>query len=295
MVTSRSGVEVGEEVKKFFESSYVHQHGWGWAEFAGGGISSFRETKPAHESKYLRDMLAAPLVVRDAFFHVRYATVGAVEFLNTHPLFARDDSGRRWAIVHNGTIFNGDLTDRFFHEQDGDSDTERLLLYIVGLVNQAAARAGAPLGSGERFRVVDGALRDVAKGNKLNVIISDSEMFYVHGNSPHGAKLLGAYGADDYIYELALGAGGQVLGSGAGSGGRADSKGAGGGTAGSGEVATRIFSTVPLDGRAWRPIRMNTVFAYKGGRLMFQGEPHGYGYVESEDDMKRLYQGFSGL
>jgi hypothetical protein len=40
---------------------------------------------------------------------------------------------------------------------------------------------------------------------------------------------------------------------------------------------------------------MNTVFAYKGGRLVFQGEPHGYGYTESEDDMKRLYQGFSGL
>jgi glutamine amidotransferase len=269
MVTAAQAVRIDEEAKRFFEASRVHRHGWGWAEFSHGRIRSRRETQPAHDSAYLRELLGAPLETKSALFHVRYATVGAIGLANTHPVFAMDVCGRQWAAIHNGTIFDGERTDRFFHAQNGDSDTERLLLYIVERINEATMNSRLPLDEKQRFRVVDRALRAVAPGNKLNVVLGDSELFYVHGNSRHGARLLGDYGRDDYLYELDL----------------SEERGA----------PARVFSTVPLDGRDWHPVPLNTVRAYKDGELLFAGEPHGHEYTETEDDMKRLYQGFAEL
>jgi glutamine amidotransferase len=269
MATAAGPIRIDKEARVFFEASHVHRHGWGWAEFSHGRIRTRRETHPAHDSAYLKELLASPLETRGALFHVRYATVGAVELANTHPVFAMDVYGRQWAAIHNGTIFSGEKTDRFFHAQNGDSDTERLLLYIVERINEAALNSRLPLDEKQRFRVIDKALRAVAPGNKLNVIISDSEIFYVHGNSRHGARLLGDYGRDDYIYELDL-------------------------TEEQGSPA-RVFSTVPLDSRDWHPVPLNTVRAYKDGELLFAGERHDHEYTETEDDMKRLYQGFAEL
>jgi glutamine amidotransferase len=195
-----------------------------------------REAAPAYESEFAKKLLAPPLPLQNAVFHIRYATVGAVGHENTHPLTAIDLTGRQWTIIHNGTVFNFDKLDKYFYRQNGTTDTERLLLYLVERVNRKSADSHRPLTDEERFRVVDEVLRAVAEGNKLKVALYDSEVMYVHANSRTGSRVLGESGKNDFLYELEVG-------------------------------DARFFSTAPLDARAWAPVRLNTLLAYKDGGI----------------------------
>jgi glutamine amidotransferase len=263
-ISANRRIGINDEVASFISRSDVHKHGWGYVDFTGHHVYAKRETLPAFASDFLKEKLASPFEVSHALFHIRYATVGAIDIHNTHPLTALDIDGRQWAIIHNGTIFNGDKLDRFFHTQTGDTDSERLLLGLIERVNSKIKDSRVPLSDAERFKLVNKTITEAAAGNKLNVIISDSEILYAHGNSPHGSRLLGADAENDYIYTLT--SDGSVM-----------------------------LSTIPLDGRDWYPIPINTVFAYKDGEILLKGEPHSYEYIETEADIHDLYQGFASL
>lgn len=257
-------VNLKRELKDFFRGSFVHKHGWGYADFGGRRVYVKRETTPAYVSEAARKLANEGEPFQNAFFHLRYATIGAVEYENSHPLTAMDVMGRSWTIIHNGTIFDGAKTDPYFYKQFGGTDTERLLLYIIDLINERSLAARVPLTEKERFEVVDKAFREVAPGNKLNVILSDSEVFYVHGNSRSGSRILGEYGKNDFLYRSTT-------------------------------DGVALFCTVPLDPQGWEPIPINTVLAYKDGKQIYGGKPHGYEYIESDDDIKYLYLGVSAL
>ncbi|MDR0852134.1 MAG: class II glutamine amidotransferase [Clostridiales Family XIII bacterium] len=257
-------ININEELSTFVSHSVLHKHGWGYADFSEHRVHMMRETNPAFSSTYLKEKLSKPFDVKNGLFHLRYATIGAVDIGNTHPLTALDLEGRQWSIIHNGTIFNGDNLDRFFNVQTGDTDTERLLLYIIERMNSGIKNDREPLNEMRRFKILNKALTEIAPGNKLNVILSDSEVLYVHANSLHGSRLLGEEAWNDYLYLLDLG-------------------------------SALLFCTVPLDDRSWTPIPLNTVLAYKDGKLLYEGKPHDYIYLESEADINGLYREFSLL
>lgn len=94
----------------------------------------------------------------------------------------KDDSGRRWTQVHNGTIFDYRPLEKFTQYQSGDTDSERILLYLVQEINQAQALRRKPLSGEERFWLLDDILVSMSKGNKLNLLIYDGEYMYVHTN-----------------------------------------------------------------------------------------------------------------
>ncbi len=56
-----------------------------------------------------------------------------------------------------------------------------------------------------------------------------------------------------------------------------------------------VFSTVPLDGGEWKPLPVNTLLAYKGGKLVKRGTDHGFTYVEDPEKMKMLFLDYSRL
>jgi glutamine amidotransferase len=263
-VSADRKIVINMELASFIARSNVHKHGWGYIDFTGHHVTGKRETIPAFASSFLQEKLAWPFEVSQALFHIRYATVGAVDIHNTHPLTALDIDGRQWAIIHNGTIFNGDKLNRFFHSQTGDTDTERLLLGLIERVNSKIKDSRITLTDEERFKLVNKTLTEAAQGNKLNVIISDSDLIYVHGNSPHGSRLLGPEAENDYLYTLH-------------------------------PEGAALFATVPLDDRDWKPVKINTVFAYKDGAVLFEGPQHDYEYIETEADIHDLYQGFANL
>jgi glutamine amidotransferase len=117
-----------------------------------------------------------------AFAHIRYATIGQVEYKNCHPYTIRDKSGRQWTLIHNGTIFEYEPLNPYVHIQNGNTDSERILLYVVDQVNKAERRVQRKLDRDERFYLLDSLVTKISKGNKLNLMMYDGEVFYVHTN-----------------------------------------------------------------------------------------------------------------
>lgn len=248
---NKSGVR-NEYLKEFYSHSNKHPHGWGLALLEGNEASIEKEPAQASKSYYLKERLASNIDCRTILAHIRYATIGNVEYSNCHPYTVKDASGRRWTQVHNGTIFDYHPLEKFVKYQSGDTDSERILLYVIEQMDHACKLRKKPLSGEERFWLLDDILVSMSKGNKQNLLIYDGEYMYVHTNY-----------ADSLYYKEIDGG--------------------------------RIFATVPLDKEEWRPVPFTRLLAYKDGKLAFEGTNHGNEYVDSEENMKYLYQIFSNL
>jgi glutamine amidotransferase len=180
--SSEKGFVINEYLKTFFQHSVEHPHGWGLACLNGGEAFIEKEPMQASESRYLKNRLTSPVQSPTVFGHIRYATVGNVEYPNCHPYTGKDKQGRRWTMVHNGTIFDYSQLDRYFKLQEGDTDSERILMYIIDKINEKSQELGRGLTPEERFTLVDAIVSDMAKGNKLNLLLYDEEYTYVHTN-----------------------------------------------------------------------------------------------------------------
>ena len=124
-----------------------------------------------------REISAANLLA-----HIRKATIGRIEYANCHPFIWDDGSGRTWTLIHNGTIFNGTMLSKYVDKQEGTTDSERLLLYIVDAMSRAYGETGEEPDFAERFSILDSIFTDLSEGNKLIVLLYDGEYMYVHTN-----------------------------------------------------------------------------------------------------------------
>lgn len=181
-ISSKSNYRINEYLKVFFNHSNEHPHGWGMACLDNNEAVIEKEPIQASKSHYLKKRLTVPIEVKNAFAHIRYATIGNVEYKNCHPYSIKDITGRRWTLVHNGTIFDFPPLHKYVRIQNGDTDSERILLYFVDRINEAIMEAGRMLDAKERFQVLDSIIVEMSKGNKLNLMLYDGELFYVHTN-----------------------------------------------------------------------------------------------------------------
>ena len=171
-----------EYLRAFFAHSPDHPHGWGLAVIDRDGAVIEKESLEASKSNYLRERLSAPIEAKLLLAHIRYATVGHVEYKNCHPFTGRDELGRRWTLTHNGTIFDYPPLSKYFSVQSGETDSERILLYLLDEINKAQRERGRALRFPERFALLDRIVSDMAKGNKLNLMLSDGRDLYIHTN-----------------------------------------------------------------------------------------------------------------
>lgn len=181
-VSAREKLPVNELLREFFSHSVAHPNGWGMAVFYGNSASVEKEPVPAYKSAYLKSRLQHPLAVYHMIAHIRLATVGALEFENCHPFVRRDNCGRTWTLAHNGTIFDAPALSPYVHTQEGSTDSERILYYVVDAIDDAQRQAGRPLDADERFGLLDRIVCQLAPHNKLNLLLYDSEQMYVHTN-----------------------------------------------------------------------------------------------------------------
>ena len=84
-------------------------------------------------------------------------------------------------MVHNGTIFEFDPLSKFYQFQTGNTDSERILYYIIEQINKKE-ESGTKLTFRERFELLDSIFIELSKGNKVNVLLYDGEYLYVHTN-----------------------------------------------------------------------------------------------------------------
>ena len=66
--------------------------------------------------------------------------------------------------------------------QFGSTDSERVLLRLVDIVNERQIRHGRALDWKERFAALDDLIGELAGGNKLNLLVYDGEILYAHTN-----------------------------------------------------------------------------------------------------------------
>ena len=170
-------------LREFFSHAERHPHGWGLARFADGKQALVdKEPFKATASEHLRHLLGDGVEERTLLAHIRFATVGNLEYSNCHPFSATDNSGRTWTLVHNGTIFGGETLNEYIGIQYGETDSERVLLHLVSRIDHEQIRRRRHLSEEERFDVLSSEIAALAKGNKLNLLIYDGEVMYAHSN-----------------------------------------------------------------------------------------------------------------
>ncbi len=239
-----------EYLRKFYQNSDKHPHGWGLACGGKYGFNIEKESVNASKSSYLNERLKSTVDNEIVMAHIRYATIGNVEHDNCHPFFGYDSSGRQWVLIHNGTIFEYLPLSIYSKLQTGDTDSERILMHFIEEIDKQQTEQ--KLKFDERFKLLDRIIYSMAKGNKLNLIFSDGKYLYVHTN------------CKDTLYSKSTEQG-------------------------------VIFSTVPLDNEKWEPVKMCTLLAYRSGKLVNKGVTHSGVFTESPENMRLLYQIFSGL
>ena len=181
-ITANRKIKINNLLKRFFEHSIEHRNGWGLAMLDDNSISIEKEPVKASDSLYLKNRLTGRLETARCMAHIRRATVGEVSFSNTHPFTKRDESGRAWVLVHNGTIFESPILSAYQYKQHGTTDSERILLYLVDHINKHYFNEMNTFDANDRIRIVDQLIKRIAPENKVNLLIYDGDYFYVHKN-----------------------------------------------------------------------------------------------------------------
>lgn len=183
-VNSTEAIYCNDLLREFFGHGVDNPHGWGMAFFYDNdnAVSLEKEPVSSVKSVYLKNRLTEEIMADKLIAHIRKASKGGVEYKNSHPFIRRDDTNRAWTLAHNGTIFESPELDPYLSRQKGQTDSERILYYLVDRINAAHRAAGRELTEKERFSVVDEVVHTVTPENKVNLLIYDGDLFYVHTN-----------------------------------------------------------------------------------------------------------------
>ena len=251
-------VVVNDYLTEFFDHSHIHRDGWGisWRrdDAAAGGDPVFlhREPVPAYESDYIPRMLAHPVAARRLEAHIRFSTAGRLCEENCHPFRGEDISGRDWTLIHNGILFNEELLASYDLKEAGDTDSERAMLFLLDVLDEAALRSFGVLDFSTTFSALSGAIGQISNLNRLNLILDDGTYTYVHTNTSedtlHFRQL-----ADDAIVICT-----QPLG---------------------GEKERAL----------WHPVPRNRLITYRDGRIVRTSKPHGYVFCEAILELRKVY------
>lgn len=180
--SSQEPVPVNGLLREFFSHSTEHPDGWGMAVFYENAVSMEKEPLSACRSAYLKERLRHTPAVRNMIAHIRKASIGELCYENCHPFVQRDHSDRAWTLAHNGTIFDCPALEPYARTQAGSTDSERILCHLITRINTAQTAIGRSLNADERFKVADRLVCEITPCNKVNLLIYDGELFYVHTN-----------------------------------------------------------------------------------------------------------------
>ena len=179
---SNTPKQVNECLECFYNHSDEHPHGWGLATMESNEFVIDKEPVKATCSAHLKNILSNPVIGKNIFAHIRLATVGEIVSPNCHPFTELDDNNRSWMLIHNGTIFDYPELDKYENKECGNTDSERILLYIIDKINDFESNKGAPSTIKERFNLLSDIVADLSKNNKLNLMIYDGDLTYIHSN-----------------------------------------------------------------------------------------------------------------
>ncbi|MCP4803948.1 MAG: class II glutamine amidotransferase [Proteobacteria bacterium] len=139
-VPSRAHRSLIEAENALATQATQHPHGWGIGYFVGRDAYILKSADAAHTSERFR-LASSRLKSHTFVVHVRRATVGVTDYLNSHPF-----RYGRWVFAHNGTIFDFDRIRDWMLEQIpedrrmlilGTTDSEHLFHYMLSALERA--------------------------------------------------------------------------------------------------------------------------------------------------------------
>lgn len=181
-ISGKKEVKIERDLREFFSHAPDNPNGWGLFLSRENNPLFMKENQRADRSDALNRFLAQEIKARNAIAHIRYATIGYDLMENTHPFIGKDASGRKWIFAHNGTIFEDNTLTEYFHMQTGETDSERILLYILDCMNDSIRQSQCAPDEDERFEILQKVVFKLSPRNKLNLLIYDGEIMYVHTN-----------------------------------------------------------------------------------------------------------------
>ena len=181
-VSSDRKIKISPLLETFFSHSDIHKNGWGIALLDRDPPEIEKEPVKALDSSRVKEILKEDICTSCCIAHIRYATIGIESLQNTHPFTGRDETGRQWVQAHNGTLFEAPALSPFQYVQQGSTDSERLLLYLIDRINRREKEAGDTSDPEVRIHIVEDVILTNVPGNKVNLILSDGEFLYIHTN-----------------------------------------------------------------------------------------------------------------
>lgn len=180
-VSYKKPEDIKNQLNTFFQHSTHHPHGWGMLRMVNGKYEITKEPVKAADSLILPEIVANLEKQTATMAHIRLATVGSIKLNNCHPYYGEDVTGRTWTLMHNGTIYSSGELMHYLSEQEGDTDSERVFLHLLASVKKAYEEHGE-VTEEMRFDIVEKLVNQLSNRNKLNLMIFDGELLYVHKN-----------------------------------------------------------------------------------------------------------------
>ena len=117
---------------------------------SGENHEIIHEPVRAIDSHILPKVIEETEAQRNLLAYTRLAMIGGMKYENCHPYTGRDETGRTWTMINNGTIYSSKTLMKYLDVQKGDTDSERVFLYLLDLLNEEYILAGT-LTAQQRF------------------------------------------------------------------------------------------------------------------------------------------------
>ena len=139
-VASKAHRSLVEAENALAQQAQLHQDGWGIGYYIGRDAYIIKSDSGAHQSERFR-LASSRLQSHTFVVHVRRATVGQRDYLNSHPF-----RFGRWVFAHNGTLEGFEKTrDWVIGEIDselrpllfGTTDSEHFFHYLISRLSRA--------------------------------------------------------------------------------------------------------------------------------------------------------------
>ena len=155
--------------------------GWGVAWYNEYGTQVIKEARPVDQSRLARSFLE-DLGARSRIFvsHIRLATAGEADYVNTHPFYRKFDD-KTWVFAHNGTMNTDQLSFPYGEFIPiGTTDSELIFCSLLSWLKHHKLNLAAR----NDFILLHEKLREINRFGELNLIFSDgNRLFAYHDRS----------------------------------------------------------------------------------------------------------------
>lgn len=170
---------------EFWLHSRVHQDGFGYYL----ADRDLLYVNPKSAMGYIKGLSKFNFNSKLALCHIRFKTHGPAIAENCHPFIKYDSYGIKWSLIHNGYISDNETTLALSTLQQGETDSERILLSIVEAINYFYDHSWIEDKNdflSYLYSTIEYAIKELSDLGKVNLIFTDNctNNMYVYMNAP---------------------------------------------------------------------------------------------------------------